>query len=207
MKSETNYKNINNLHSLLKFFYYATILFAIMGLITTFATPLLPDTAITFEKGVSGWFYSVNLPTGIGSSSFTIHRSIPRTILHFLPIEMINVNFAIIFDSLLSGVFLLVLVNMGLKKLINLTSDILNGETPFQLKHVKSLRNFSLMILLYSTLINTVLCILFGVFVTDDMSITFDFMWSGIFIGIIGYIFSDITEYGIFLQDEYDATL
>jgi hypothetical protein len=207
MKSKTANKNINNLHSFLKFCYYATIVFAIMSTITTFATPLLPDTAITFEKGVREWFYSVNLPIGIGSVSFTIQSSIPRSLLHLIPIKMININAAIINDSLVSVITLLVIVNIGLKKLINLTSDILNGESPFQLKHVKSLRVFSLIIVLYSTLGNTILCILFSIFVTDHINITVDFMWSGIFFGVIGYIFSDITEYGLFLQDEYDATL
>ncbi len=52
MKSKTNYKNIKNLHSLLKFFYYASMILASIAIITTFATALLPDTAITFEKGV-----------------------------------------------------------------------------------------------------------------------------------------------------------
>ncbi len=120
---------------------------------------------------------------------------------------MINVNAAIIIDSLISGVSLIVLVNIGLKKLINLTNDILNNESPFQLKHIKSLRKFSYILILYSTLGNTVLCVLFSIFVIDFMNITFDFMWSGIFIGILGYIFSDITEYGLFLQEEYDTTL
>lgn len=207
MKHEINYKNINNLKGLLKFFYYATIILLFISIITTLATPLLPDTAITFEKGVREWFYSVNLPIGIGSAAFNIQHSIPRTILQIKPIEMINVNAAIIIDSFIGAILLILLVNRGLKKLIDITNNISNGESPFQLKHVKSLRKFSLIIIIYSTLGNTILCILFSIFVTGFLNVTFDFMWSGIFIGILGYIFSDISEYGLFLQDEYDATL
>lgn len=207
MKSKIEFKNIKNLHSLLKFCYYATIILVIISLIVTFATPLLPDEAITFKKGVREWFYSVDLPIGIGSASFFIQRSIPHTILQFIPIEMINVTAAIIIDSIINLILLLLLINTGLKKLMNLTNDILNGKTPFQLRHIRSLRIFSFIIVLYSTLGNTLLCILFSIFVTGFISITLDFMWSGVFIGIIGFIFSDITEYGLFLQDEYDSTL
>jgi hypothetical protein len=178
-----------------------------ISLIVTFATPLLPDETISFEMGVREWFYSVNLPLGIGSAALTIQGSIPSNLLQLIPIDMINVNAAIIINSIINIMLLLLLVIVGLKKLINLTNDILNGKSPFQLKHIRSLRTFSFVIILYSTLGNTLLCILFSIFVTGFMSITFDFIWSGVFIGIIGYIFSDITEYGLFLQDEYDSTL
>lgn len=120
---------------------------------------------------------------------------------------MIHVSAAIIIDLIINLILLLIFVNIGLKKLMNLTNDLLNGNSPFQLKHIKSLRIFSFIIILYSTLKNTILCILFSIFVTGFISITFDFMWSGILIGMIGYIFSDIIEYGLFLQDEYDSTL
>lgn len=207
MKSKINYKSINNIHGILKFFYYATIFSTITSIITTLSTLLLPDTAITFEKGIRGWFYSVTLPTGIGGSSFMIERSIPSTILQFFPIEWINIKAAIIIDSLFSLVLLLVIINIGLKKLSNLTNDILKGESPFQFKHTNSIRKISIIIVLYSTMKNTALCILFSMFVTDVFSVTFEFIWSGIIIGVLGYIFCDITEYGLFLQDEYDTTL
>lgn len=207
MRSNTKYKNINNLNDLLKVFYYATFLLCFIGTVTILATLLLPDTAITFERGIHEWFYSINLPIGIGSMAFTVQSSIPSTILHLIPIEMINIKAAIIIDSFIGAILLIVLINIGLKKLTNLTKDILNKESPFQLKHIKSLRKFSFVIILYSTVGNTVVCVLFSIFVTGFMNITFDFMWSGIFIGILGYIFSDITEYGLFLQDEYDTTL
>lgn len=207
MKYKINYKNINNLYSLLKFFYYVTIFLAFISIIITIATPLLPDANITFEKGIREWFYSIVLPTGIGSSSFTSSHNISKNILHLVPIRMINIKAAIILDSLINLVFLILLVNIGLKKLVVLTKNILNNESPFQLKHIKSLRQFSLIIILYSTLKSTILGILFSIFVIDSINITLDFMWSGIFIGILGYIFSDITEYGLFLQDEYDTTL
>lgn len=207
MKSKPNYDNINNLHSLLKFFYYVTLLIAFINLITTLAIPSLPDSAITFEKGIREWGYSVTLPLGIGSMAFTLMHTIPTTVLQFLPIEYINVQAAIMIDSIVSLFCLIVLVNFGLKKLTHLTQDVLNNESPFQLKHIKSFRKFAFIVMLYSTLGKTVLCILFSIFVTGFMSVTFDFMWSGVFFGILGYVFSDIAEYGLFLQDEYDTTL
>lgn len=207
MRSNREFGNIKNLHSLLEFCYYGTIILFIIGLVVTFATPLLPDEAITFEKGVNEWFYSVNLPLGIGSAAFTIQRSIPKNLLQFIPIDMLNVTTAIIIDSIINIMLMILLVNIGFKKLLNLTNDILKGNSPFQLKYIKSFRIFSFLIILYSTLGNTLLCLLFSLFVTGFLSITFDFTWSGVFIGIIGYIFSDITEYGLFLQDEFDSTL
>jgi len=207
MKSRSNYRNVDNLHSLLKFFYYATIAFAFTGLITTFAIPFVPDTAISFERGIREWAYSVDLPIGIGSASLGIQGSIPKNILQFVPIDYINIPAAIVIAFLMSNLLPFILVIIGLKKMTDLTTDMLNKESPFQLKHVKSVRKLSYLILLYSTLGNTLLCILISLFVTDYFSVTFDFAWSGILIGIMGYIFSDITEHGIFLQDEYDTTL
>ncbi|MBF4693582.1 hypothetical protein [Fusibacter ferrireducens] len=207
MKSKPTYDNIKNLHSVLKFFYYGTLLIAFINLIITLAIPSLPDSAITFERGIREWAYSVDFPLGIGSMSFTLFHTIPTTILQFLPVKYINVQAAIMIDSIISLFCLIILINLGLKKLVNLTQDILNNESPFQLKHIKSFRIFAFIVMLYSTLGNTVLCILFSIFVTGFMSVTFDFMWSGVFFGILGYIFSDIAEYGLFLQDEYDTTL
>lgn len=99
------------------------------------------------------------------------------------------------------------IIIFGLRKLLNLTTAMLKKETPFQLKYIKSLRQFSYVIILYSTLSNTVLCLLNSLFVVDFFYFTFDFIWTGVLFGIVGYIFSDITEYGLFLQDEYDTTL
>jgi len=207
MKSKISYRNINNLHSLIKFFYYAIIFFTSLGLIVLVYMFSIPDSAISFERGIRGWIYSINMPLGIGSAFFRISGEIPKAILHFIPLHMINIRAAIFFDSLISNILLFIITIIGLKKINNLTSDMLNNKTPFQAKHIHSLRRLSYVILLYSTLGNTLLSILTSIFVTDIFLVTVVFSWTGVLIGALGYIFSDITEYGLFLQDEYDTTL
>lgn len=209
MSSNINYKNINNLHSFLKFFYYSTFVLAFIAIISSIAIVILPNVDFTFERGSHEWFYRLNLPIGIGSAAFSVEQSIPTSILHFVPIEMINVHAVIFFHLIINVVLLILLINVGLKKLLKLTQDVLMKESPFQSCYIRSLRKYSFIIILYSIFRNTVLCLLFSLFVTHPMmiSITFDFLWSGIIIGVLGYIFSDITEYGLFLQEEYDATL
>jgi len=207
MKSKTGYKNISNLHSLIRFFYYACIVFTALGLIALIYMFSIPDSAISFERGIRGWIYSVNMPLGIGSAFFGLTGEIPKAILQFLPLDMINIRAAIIVDSLISKILLFIISIIGLKKINNLTSDMLNNKTPFQEKHIHSLRRLSYVILLYSTLGNTLLSILTSIFVTDIFLVTVVFSWTGILIGVLGYVFSDITEYGLFLQDEYDTTL
>lgn len=207
MKSKSNYHNINNLHSLIQFLYYLSIVSATIALISTFAISFVPNSHILFENGIREWIYSVDIPLGIGTAAFIIHGSISQHILQELPIFMINIRAAITIDYLVSVCCPCLLSIIGLKKMLCLTTDILNKESPFQLKHAKSLRKFSYLILIYSTLGNTLLCVLNSIFVIDFFYITVDFSWIGILTGITGYIFSDITEYGLFLQDEYDMTL
>jgi len=207
MKSKTGYKNISNLHSLIRFFYYASIVFAASGLIALVFIFSIQDSAISFERGIRGWIYSVNMPLGIGSAFFMISGEIPKNILQFVPIHMINIRAAIVVDFLISHIVPFIIVIMGLREIGNLTSDMLNKKSPFQTKYLKSLRKISYIVLLYSTLGNTLLCILISIFVTDIFLVTVVFSWIGVLIGVLGYIFSDITEYGLFLQDEYDTTL
>lgn len=206
MKTIKFNQNIKNLHSILKFIYYVLIVIAILGIISYIAFPFLPDSAISFEQGIRGWVYYVNVPL-IGSVSTSLTGDIPNNILQFVSIEKINVSAAIIINSLISDTLFFIILILGLKKLLNLTAAMLKNETPFQLKYIKSLRHFSYIILLYSTLSNTVLSLLNSLFVVNFFYFTFDFKWSGVLFGIVGYIFSDITEYGLFLQDEYDSTL
>lgn len=207
MKLKSNYKNIKNLHSVIKFFYYTSIVFTGISIFSIFVIPFVPDSAIDFEQGIHQWLYSVDFPLGIGSAFIGVNGSIPKIILHFLPMDYINVHAAIICDVIVSKILAFILVVIGLKKMLSLSTDILNGESPFQLKYVKSLRKLSYAILFYSTLGNTLLCILLSAFATHRVLITFDFDWIGVLIGMMGYIFSDITEYGLFLQEEYDTTL
>lgn len=207
MKLNSNYKNIKNLHSVIKFFYYTSIVFTGISIFSIFVIPFVPDSAIDFEQGIRQWVYSVDFPLGIGSASIFVKGSIPTIILQFLPIDYINIQATIICDVFVSSILAFMLIVIGLKKMLLLITDILNEESPFQLKYVKSLRKLSYMILLYSTLGNTLLCILLSAFATHSVLITIDFDWIGVLIGMMGYIFSDITEYGLFLQEEYDTTL
>jgi len=207
MHSKYKYQNISNLHSILKFFYYSCIVFTALGLIVLISLFSIPDSAITFERGIRGWIYYTEKSLGIGHAFAAIEGDIPKAILQFIPIDHINIRAAIFLDSLTNHLFPLVIVIAGLKHILALTSDILNNKSPFQLRHIKSLRKLSYIILLYSTLGNTLLCILNSIFVTGFFSVTIEFTWIGVLIGVLGYIFSDITEYGLFLQDEYDMTL
>lgn len=207
MVLKSNYKNIKNLHSVVKFFYYVSMVFTVISIISIFAISSISDTAISFEKGIREWVYRVEMPLGIGSVSASVNGKIHGNILQFLPMDYINVHAAIICDIIVNKILVFILVVVGLRKLFHLMTDILEGESPFQFKYVKSLRRLSYAILLYSTLGNTLLCILISLFATRIFLVTFDFIWIGVLIGVMGYILSDITEYGLFLQDEYDATL
>jgi hypothetical protein len=205
VRLKNNYRNINNLHSLIKFFYYAMIVFTGISFFATIAIPFVPDSYISFEKGIREWVYSVDILDWYAHVG--VNGNIANNILPSLPIDMINIKAAIIIDVVVSKILEFIIVVMGLRKMLDLTTDILDGESPFQLKHIKSLRKLSYAVLLYSTLGNTLLCILIRAFATSVFNVTVVFSWSGVVIGIMGYIFSDITEYGLFLQDEYDATL
>ncbi len=207
MKQKRKHKSIQQLTSLLNFFYYATLIMLFISIIVTIAIPFLPDTAIKFEQGIREWFYSVDLPIGIGGGAFTMRSSIPSTILSIQRIKMINVNAAIIINSLIGTILLIVLVNRGLKKLIDLTSNMLKGESPFQLKYIKALRKFSFVVAIYSTLSYALQGLLVSIFATNFFNITLTFMWSGLFFALLGYIVSEIAEHGLFLQNEYDTTL
>jgi len=207
MKSKGNCRNIKNLHSLIRFFYYASIVFTSLGLIALSFIFKIPDSAISFERGIRGWIYSVSMPLGIGTAFFRISGEIPKSILHFIPIHMINIRAAIVVDFLISHIVPFIIIIIGLRETGNLTTDMLNNKTPFQAKHIHSLRKISYIVLLYSTLGNTLICILISIFAADYFSVTVVFSWIGVLIGVLGYIFSDITEYGLFLQDEYDTTL
>jgi hypothetical protein len=181
--------------------------FTVTSIISVFAISFIPDSAISFEKGIQEWVYNINMPLGIGSAFIGVNGRISRNLLHFIPLDYINVHGAIICDIIVSKILTFIIVVIGLRKLYQLMTDILNEESPFQPKYVKSLRKLSYAILLYSTLGNTLLCILLSVFASHSFVVTFDFEWTGVLFGIMGYILSDITEYGLFLQDEYDATL
>lgn len=207
MKSNIQFSNIKRIDKIIKFCYYVTIILAVGILIVSLVTPNLSANGITFEKGVNEWAYGINLPLGLKKSTFFIRSSISSNLLPLIPIEQINVPAVILIDLIGHLWLTLVLGAFGLKKLLSLTTDVLNGETPFQLKHIRSLRSFSFTVVLYSTLINTLLSILISFFTTGSTALTINFVWAGVFIGIIGYIFSDITEYGLFLQEEYDCTL
>lgn len=207
MKLKSNYNNIKNLHSVIKFFYYTAIFLTGISIFSVIALPFVPDSDILFERGIDKWVYSVDFPIGIGSVSIYINGVISSNILQFFPIDYINVNAAIICDIIVSKILAFLLIVIGLRKLSYIMTNILNGESPFKFKYVKLLRRMSYAILLYSTLGNTLLCILLSIFATQIFAVTFDFVWIGVLMGIMGYVLSDIAEYGLFLQDEYDATL
>lgn len=207
MKTKRKHPDMKTISDISTLFFYISLPFLVMALITILRLPFIEEDAIAVQHTLKGWLYTVDMPLGMGSSSFEISGNIHANDLTIAQMAPDYKRHVIMTDFLAKHIVPFILASIGLYKMKNICRAVLDGKSPFQDKYLKSLRSFSYMILTYALTVNLLTGFAYTFFIDGYQAINFSLQWPGILIGIVGYMFCEITRQGMFLQEEYDTTL
>lgn len=177
------------------------LLLVSIGLITW--ASFLPQDMFEATKGISHWSLSIAISEQ-GSFSVTV----PFTILQGLNTDMFQAKAAFLTFTLVSILTFLLVFLYGVIQVKNILWSITEAYTPFTSQNAIRLRNLAFIIIGYSLLGNLIVNMAMVIFVTNIFIINLvNISISGLIIGSLLLIISQIFRYGAYLQKEYDTTL
>ncbi len=195
-------KRAGSIKNILTLIFIIGILLLLAALIASSILLFAPEQNFTAEKGNLDWFVKYNLSTGTAFGVF-----IPFKIIQSLDIEMFSAKSAFLV-YLVSSALLNLIILYGLKQVINILNTITQDTTPFNIHNVRRLNRIALSIFVYSVAVDPIRNLLGWAFVTKIFAFDLSTIHlSGILIASIIFIIANVFEYGVFLQDEVDATL
>lgn len=163
----------------------------------------LPQEAFHAERGGADWLLSLDIS---GKASF--FASVSFNILQPLDPSMFQAKTAYItFFSTSIFIFFLVLL-YGIKQVEKILLSITEHHTPFTNQNAMRLRKLAFIIIGYYLLGDLIVNIAMICFVTHIFHINLmNIGLSGLIIGALLLIISQIFRYGAYLQEEFDTTL
>jgi hypothetical protein len=139
------------------------------------------------------------------SSSFFI--KIPFTAIQTSENIMFNAKHALLtcFSALLIKASFVI---YGTKLASDFLNSIANDIPIFMRKNAKRIKRISYLIIIYSAAADILTKVLYSIFITQKFTLDLaDFHLSGVLVGGLILVIADIFEYGVFLQQEFDAKL
>lgn len=163
----------------------------------------LPKESFTAEQGIALWSLSVDQNSGGG-----FFLTVPFRILQPLSPNMFEAKTAfIVYLSSWMITFVSVLL-YGMKQVRTILGSIVNSHTPFMRENANSFKKLAVAVIGYSLLGDLILNLAMVLFVTGIFNITLsNISISGLVIGLLLLIVSQIFSYGAYLQEEVDTTL
>src|SRR5699024_4333277 len=134
--------------------------------------------------------------------------TVPFSILQPLSTDMFQAKAAFL-TFILFSIFIFILVLLyGVKHVKNILLSITEDHTPFLNHNVTRLRNLAYVIISYALVRYFIVNLAIILFVTHIFRINLmNVSLSGLMVGFLLSIGSQIFRYGAYLQEEYDTTL
>lgn len=163
----------------------------------------LPQEAFHAEKGVDQWEFGVSPFANISFNSL-----VSFTILQGLSTDMFEAKTAYIIFTLFNTVTSMVVFLYGITQVKNMLLSVIDSHTPFMSENAVRLRNLSFVMIGYGLLGGLLVNVAIILFVTHIFSMNpLNINFSGLIIGVLLLILSQIFKYGAYLQEEVDTTL
>ena len=194
-------KRANNIQGVIDFFSIILIILVVAIFIALVFVFVASPERFNAVKGSLDWNVTYKLTN---DSSFFIN--IPFKIIQ--PIgSMFSAKYAA-----LTGLFTIFInlsfVLYGINQVGNILKSTANDITPFIMKNVKRLKKLAYTIIIYSVVVDLLSSLLCSILVTKIYNLDLsNIHLSGVLIGWLILIISDIFKYGVFLQKEFDTTL
>lgn len=193
---------INLLKKSLYFLYYLFILFFAFAIFTTVVYIFSPATKFSATTGSNQWFFTFSF-----NGQQSIRSPLSFKILQNLPIDFINPKAAMIMINSLKVLPTYIFILVGLRSILSIINDLLSPKASFKKIHVKKIKLVAFLVMSYYLFFDLILSIGFiyisNIFCLDLYTIHI----TGFFIGSLIYLISEIFNYALFLQNEYDTTL
>lgn len=195
-------KRANNIQGVIDFFSIILIILVVAIFIALVFVFVASPERFNAVKGSSDWNVTYKLTN---DSSFFIN--IPFKIIQPTGSSMFSAKYAA-----LTGLFTIFInlsfVLYGINQVANILKSTANDITPFIMKNVKRLKKLAYTIIIYSVVVDLLSSLLCSIFVTKIYNLDLsNIHLSGVLIGWLILIISDIFKYGVFLQKEFDTTL
>jgi hypothetical protein len=195
-------KRANNIQGVIDFFSIILIILVVAIFIALVFVFVASPERFNAVKGSLNWNVTYKLTN---DSSFFIN--IPFKIIQPIGGSMFSAKYAA-----LTGLFTIFInlsfVLYGINQVANILKSTANDITPFIMKNVKRLKKLAYTIIIYSVVVDLLSSLLCSIFVTKIYNLDLsNIHLSGILIGWLILIISDIFKYGVFLQKEFDTTL
>ncbi|WP_307398535.1 DUF2975 domain-containing protein [Paenibacillus anaericanus] len=194
--------NFRKMYILLQILFFGGILLFMLIMGWDIWTSFKPQELFTAEKGIAHWSFSVAL-------SDTASRSILIPFTLFQPInpESFNAKSAFLVTEFTQIILTFLTYIYCIMQIRNIIGSIMKGNSPFIQENVDRLKRLGVAVILYSLfakLILNVLCWLLvnHIFAIDLSGISI----TGIIIGMLILVVSEVFKYGGYLQEEHDTT-
>lgn len=192
-----------NTLKLMNFISWGAIILLVVSIGLLIWASFLPQEAFHAEKGVANW--SLNFAISEQGSANTI---VPFSVLQPLSTDMFQAKSAFITFYLFSILTFILALLYGVKLVKSILLSISDNHTPFTNQNAIRFRNLALVIIGYSLLGDIIVNIAIVLFVTHIFNINLmNISLSGLIIGSLLLIVSQIFRYGAYLQEEFDTTL
>lgn len=196
-------KNLKFSYSVVRFFYYFTIITTAILLISMLFACFSPAYNFTAVKERFGWTLTYKL-----FANYSTVINVPYGIVQSLDIDRINIKNMFIIYLLTKTIITSTLMLLGLKGLIDIISNVIYDNSPFNSGHVKIIRRIAWYIIIYFLFTDLIVNIACDIFVTHIFLLTLsNINLYGLLYGGLVFVLADIFEYGSYLQNEYDTTI
>lgn len=206
MENRSRIRNIKNYKKLFRFMFYCVLILFVFTITSTISILSKDDGEISLIQGDDEWEYRYEsqVLSRFESSSFD---NIGYHTLQRLPVETINVKGLIVSVNFVKYILVQMIILVFLRGLIQWIKGVEDHVSPFDMTYINRMRKLAIILLLYGFLSNALLQILISLFATGVFWVSIHIDMTYIFCGALCFILADVFEHGVFLQEEYNATV
>ncbi|WP_194287471.1 DUF2975 domain-containing protein [Gracilibacillus oryzae] len=182
---------------------WIVMIYFVFSVVMLIRAAFLPEEAFTATPGLIFW--QITIPINAG---FSFNINIPMEVLPNYEPERFQAKAAFItYHSIYLLTYTSVLL-YGIRQLTYILWSITDGHTPFTINNSVRLRNIAFAAIGNALLAGHIATICISIFVTQIFSMNIlNISFSGLIIGSLLLVISQIFRYGAYLQEQYDTTL
>ncbi|WP_229753493.1 DUF2975 domain-containing protein [Paenibacillus segetis] len=195
--------NFRNMYILLQILFFGGILLFMLIMGWDIWLSFKSQELFMAEKGIAHWSFSVTL-------SDTTSRSVLIPFKLFQPIDpdRFNAKSAFLVTEFTHIILTFLTYIYCIMQIRNIIGSIMKGNSPFIQENVDRLKRLGVAVILYSLLAKLILNVLCWLLVNHIFSIDLSgISITGIIIGMLIFVISEVFKYGGYLQEEHDTTI
>jgi hypothetical protein len=197
-------KRAKSIQLTVKIVFYGLIILSVALLIIILALSRASQESFTAIKDTNAWSIIYKL-----SDKWSFNLSIPFKIIQPSTPHIFSAKSAFLIYLISVLAFRIPIILYGIKQILDISTSTVDDVTPFKLENAIRLKKLGNSIIAYSLFADLFLNILNNIFVVRLLSINLSNILhiEGILAGILILAISGVFKYGVYLQNEYDATL